>query len=305
MGENEVVSQGQNQDAGRRPWNALDEWKLRLQGRVLDGAKKASTFKLAMIANQLRFQAFTNIENDPTGGKVEAKLGSHDMYAIFAIVEAAVKDRAFKTAKVPCMKGPENEQVLESYVVIGRDSEQCVFIGLEPGPGSDCKSNMAFKIYPSSYHGLVRADGQEAVKAEISEYWATAWVQLMQNLCAAVLAFNGKDRSGQENVNGEPLADRPKPQWQGKSGGNGGGFQKKPWQGGNGGGGFKKPWQGGGGGNGGGFKKPWQGGGGGNGGGFQKKPWQGNQNSGGGGQAYGGEITVNESGEGFDDGMPF
>ena len=303
MGENEVVSQGQNQDAGRRPWNALDEWKLRLQGRVLDGAKKASTFKLAMIANQLRFQAFTNIENDPTGGKVEAKLGSHDMYAIFAIVEAAVADRAFKTAKVPCMKGPENEQVLESYVVIGRDSEQCVFIGLEPGPGSDCKSNMAFKLYPSSYHGLVRADGQEAGKAEISEYWASAWVSLMRVLCANVLSFNGKDRSGQENVNGEPLADRPKPQWQGKSGGNGGGFQKKPWQG-NGGGFQKKPWQGGGGGNGGGFKKPWQGGG--NGGGGYKKPWQGNQNSGGNsGSGYSGEITVNDSGDGFDDGMPF
>jgi hypothetical protein len=199
------------------------------------------------------------------------------------------------------MKGPENEQVLESYVVIGRDSEQCVFIGLEPGPGSDCKSNMAFKLYPSSYHGLVRADGQEAGKAEISEYWASAWVSLMRVLCANVLSFNGKDRSGQENVNGEPLADRPKPQWQGKSGG--GGFQKKPWQGGgNGGGGYKKPWQGGG--NGGGFqKKPWQGGG--NGGGY-KKPWQGNQQNSG-GQAYSGEITVNDSGngEGFDDGMPF
>lgn len=77
---------------------------------------------------------------------------------------------------------------------------------------------------------------------------------------------------------------------------------EKPWQG-NGGGFQKKPWQGGGGGNGGGFKKPWQGG---NGGGFQKKPWQGNQQNSG-GQAYSGEITVNDSGngEGFDDGMPF
>ena len=89
MGENETTNQGQNQDAGRRPWNALDEWKLRLQGRVLDGGRKPSTFKLAMIANQLRFQAFTNIENDPTGGKVEAKLGSIDMFAVLRAEEMA------------------------------------------------------------------------------------------------------------------------------------------------------------------------------------------------------------------------
>jgi len=305
MGENENMAQAPSQDAGKRPWNALDEWKLRLIGRVLDGAKKNSTLKLAMIANQLRFQAFTNIENDPTGGKVEAKLGAYDMYAVFKVIENAAANRDFKALSIPCKTGPESEQVLESTIIIGRDSEQCIFIALKPGPGSQCQTNMSFQFYPSSYHSLQRADGQETSKAEISEYWTFAWLELMRNLCGSVLAFSGKDRSGQENVNGEALAERPKQQWQGGgqkkpwqgNGGGGGGYQKKPWQGNNGGGGYQK--------------KPWQGNGGG-GGGYQKKPWQGNNGGGGNNNyqqkssnGYSGDISVNEGSEGFEDGIPF
>ena len=307
----------------RRPWNPLDEWKLRLESsEKLPGATRNATLKLASIANQLRFQVFTNVENDANGGKIEAKLGAANMYSVFEVLRMAIADPNFATLGIPCYTGPINEQVLESTVLIGRDSEKKVFIAVVAADKD--RPKVKFRFFPSTYHRLQDAAGKPVESQRISEIWATGWLNLMSNLCAAVLTKYGADRS--QNENSSAFAGKPAEQASGgnSQGNSGGGYQKKPWQGNNGGGFQKKPWQGGQGG--GGFqKKPWQGGQGG-GGGYQKKPWQGNNNGGNGGgfqkkwnndggyqkrenvakqeePIYEGDLGW--SGDGFDDDIPF
>ena len=310
----------------RRPWNPLDEWKLRLESsEKLPGATRNATLKVAMIANQLRFQVFTNVENDANGGKIEAKLGAADMYSIFEILRRAIADPNFATLGIPCYTGPLNEQVLESTVLVGRDSEKKVFVAVVAADKE--RPRVKFRFFPSSYHRLQDATGNPIDQQTISEIWASGWLNLMTHLCANVLSKYGSDRSQNENSSAysrKPSGDSSSAPAQ--HSGNSGGFQKKPWQGNNGDGGSfqKKPWQGNGGGGGGFQKKPWQGNNGGGGGGY-KKPWQGNKDGGSGGfqkkwksdegyqkrdnyskpeePVYEGDLGG--SGDGFDDDIPF
>ena len=256
----------------RRPWNPLDEWKLRLESsEKLPGATRNATLKIASIANQLRFQVFTNVENDANGGKIEAKLGAADMYSVFEILRMAIADPNFATLGIPCYTGPINEQVLESTVLVGRDSEKKVFIAVVAADKD--RPKVKFRFFPSTYHRLQDAAGKPVESQRISEIWATGWLNLMSNLCAGVLTKYGADRS--QNENSSAFSGKPAEQ---SGGGNSGGFQKKPWQGN-------------------------QGSGNGN---YQKKQWNGN---GGGGnnnyQQNQGQENKAAMTEGFDDNFPF
>src|SRR5574343_242901 len=182
----------------RRPWNALDEWKLRLEATEKpQGATRKPTLKIAMIANQLRFQVFTNVEGAEGGGIIQAKLGAVDMYAVFAVIRKAISDPEFTTKKIPCYTGPLDQQVLESTVVVGRDSEKCLFIAVSSA--DDKQPKIKFRFLPSTYHRLLDSTGKQESTKDISEYWATGWVTLIENLAAAVLAKDGADRSQNEN----------------------------------------------------------------------------------------------------------
>lgn len=308
---------------GKRPNNALDEWKLRLFGVVLDGAQRQSSCRVAMIANQLRFQVFTNVESAPDGGFYSARMSSPAMSAFLLGMEQILAGTR-ESIRMTCWNADDQKQkFLECTVLGGRTDQGEIFIGFAPDKegAKPCRFMLTF----DDWHRLLDREGNELSKREHSDLFAGGWLRILRDVSASVLAFNFKDRN--EDT---PAQDGAAPAQNG--GGNNGGYQKKQWGNQNGGGGNgnyqKKPWNGnGGGGNGNYQKKPWQGNGGGGGGNgnYQKKPWQGNQNGGGNNGGYqkkqwngngngngGGNNNQNQGqenkaamAEGFDDNFPF
>ena len=308
---------------GKRPNNALDEWKLRLFGAVLEGAQRQSSCRVAMIANQLRFQVFTNVESAPDGGFYSARMSSPAMSAFLLGMEQILAGTR-ESIRMTCWNADDQKQkFLECTVLGGRTDQGEIFIGFAPDKegAKPCRFMLTF----DDWHRLLDREGNELSKKEHSDLFAGGWLRILRDVSASVLAFNFKDRN--EDT---PAQDGAAPAQNG--GGNNGGYQKKQWGNQNGGGGNgnyqKKPWNGnGGGGNGNYQKKPWQGNGGGGGGNgnYQKKPWQGNQNGGGNNGGYqkkqwngngngnGGSNNNQNQGqenktamaEGFDDNFPF
>ena len=308
---------------GKRPNNALDEWKLRLFGAVLEGAQRQSSCRVAMIANQLRFQVFTNVESAPDGGFYSARMSSPAMSAFLLGMEQILAGTR-ESIRMTCWNADDQKQkFLECTVLGGRTDQGEIFIGFAPDKegAKPCRFMLTF----DDWHRLLDREGNELSKREHSDLFAGGWLRILRDVSASVLAFNFKDRN--EDT---PAQDGAAPAQNG--GGNNGGYQKKQWGNQNGGGGNgnyqKKPWNGnGGGGNGNYQKKPWQGNGGGGGGNgnYQKKPWQGNQNGGGNNGGYqkkqwngngngngGGNNNQNQGqenkaamAEGFDDNFPF
>ena len=308
---------------GKRPNNALDEWKLRLFGAVLEGAQRQSSCRVAMIANQLRFQVFTNVESAPDGGFYSARMSSPAMSAFLLGMEQILAGTR-ESIRMTCWNADDQKQkFLECTVLGGRTDQGEIFIGFAPDKegAKPCRFMLTF----DDWHRLLDREGNELSKKEHSDLFAGGWLRILRDVSASVLAFNFKDRNEDTPAqDGAATAQNgggnnggyQKKQWGNQNGGGGNGnYQKKPWNG-NGGGGNgnyqKKPWQGnggGGGGNGNYQKKPWQGNqnGGGNNGGYQKKQWNGNGNGNGGGNNNQNQGQENKAAmaEGFDDNFPF
>lgn len=322
----------QGQQEGKRPNNALDEWKLRLLGPVLEGAQRQSSMRVAMISNQLRFQVFTNLDDAPDKGMLQARMSSPVMNAFLIGMEQILAGTR-ENIRLTCQHVDDQKQrFLEITVLGGRTEAGEIFIGFAPekAGAKPCRFMLTF----DEFHQLLDREGEPLSKREHSDLFAAGWLRVLRDVSSSVLAFNFKDRNDEAPADGaaaQPAQQSGGYQGGGNSGGNNGGYQKKQWGnqgggngyqkkpwnkdgngGGNNGGYQKKPWQGGngGGGNGGYQKKPWNkdGNGGGNNGGYQKKPWQGNQGGNGGGgnnnQSQGRENTQ-AMGEGFDDNFPF
>ena len=274
---------------GKRPNNALDEWKLRLFGAVLEGAQRQSSCRVAMIANQLRFQVFTNVESAPDGGFYSARMSSPAMSAFLLGMEQILAGTR-ESIRMTCWNADDQKQkFLECTVLGGRTDQGEIFIGFAPDKegAKPCRFMLTF----DDWHRLLDREGNELSKKEHSDLFAGGWLRILRDVSASVLAFNFKDRN--EDT---PAQDGAAPAQNG--GGNNGGYQKKQW--GN---------QNGGGGNGNYQKKPWQGNqnGGGNNGGYQKKQWNGNGNGNGGGNNNQNQGQENKAAmaEGFDDNFPF
>ena len=274
---------------GKRPNNALDEWKLRLFGAVLEGAQRQSSCRVAMIANQLRFQVFTNVESAPDGGFYSARMSSPVMSAFLLGMEQILAGTR-ESIRITCWNADDQKQkFLECTVLGGRTDQGEIFIGFAPDKegAKPCRFMLTF----DDWHRLLDREGNELSKREHSDLFAGGWLRIMRDLAASVLAFNFKDRN--EDA---PAQDGAAPA-QNNGGGNNGGYQKKQW-GNQGGGNGNYP------------KKQWNGNGGGGNGNYQKKQWNNNGNGNGGGgnnnyQQNQGQENKAAMTEGFDDNFPF
>lgn len=229
--------------------NALDEMKLRLNGDIVKGARRPASLSMLMFGNQLRVSCYTNLENDVNRGRIEAKMDSITAYAFMQMIRDAINYQPGEKTSLECrtvQNGDFRNPVLETTLVVGRDQEGVIYIGVISADSQ--RARLKFPLAPTNFHSLCGPDNKPLGQAKVSELYSRAYVTLMENLCANVLDTHFR----------EPP---PRPQG-GQRGGNGGGFNRGGNGGGynrNGGGGYNRN----GGGNGGGYNRGGQGGGGG------------------------------------------
>lgn len=265
------------------------DWNLRIRGATLEGGEYPSSLAFEIYNGRPRIVYRTGLPGAVKDVLITAAFSLHGFNSHLVLLEKVVKGELdgfmVDTKGNPVLENGERSKEIKTLVrvKVERNTDGVITYTVSGGPD---RPRGEFELLPDEYHAFTKADRtplepklvSEIVAQGVIETWRPVMAALASQYGATVAAPTAPTASG-----GDGGGYQKKP-WQGNNqgGGNQGGYQKKEWGGNNQQGGYqKKPWQGNqGGGNQGGYqKKPWQGGGGNNqgGGGYQKKPWQGNQ----------------------------
>lgn len=174
-----------------RVLSALDEIKLRLTAEPVNGGKGRPSLSVRVVKNNIRMTVYTNVEGDAGGGKIEAALDSVNFFVFLKYLDQAIRSkdkfrRNIQNKNFVWTAGKRADTpTLVSTIVIEKDEEGCVFISII----NNLSTPVKFYFLPSSFHSYHGPDGQ-VNKAEETQVYASAWLELMSRLSAHVLAAN-------------------------------------------------------------------------------------------------------------------
>lgn len=171
--------------------NILSEFKTRLIGRPVDGAKKAPTFAFTINdKNDVSIKAYSNIEGDRGNGQISGRGDISVLFMITALVRAAVSckgafKRTVKHEDHSFIRGQRSERPMWQFDLdIVRDAGDAdVRLVLR----SYNRADLEFFFRPSDYHRIVDGEGRELSNAELSDGYALGWCEMVENLAADLL----------------------------------------------------------------------------------------------------------------------
>lgn len=212
-----------------RRLTALNEAKLRIYGEPVKGSKRSPWIGVSVFRNNPRLEVQTNVENDKNFGFINGNMDSGSFFMLLEVLKWVIAHDGKVQRRVPNKTGPINEIVDASAIFVGKDDEGCVYISVIDVDNE--RPKIKFIFTPSNYHTLTDETGGALTRAEISQFYAAGWAELMGKLIPAVLG----------NHYDPPPPREDKSKWQGNKGG--GGYNKPKWQGNKGGGGnnYQRP----------------------------------------------------------------
>lgn len=215
-----------NQNRQPRKLNALSEYKLRLIGDPVNGAKRPPTLGFSVNKNQPQIDVRTNVEGDKDYGRISAKLDTPTFFAILAAVQQMAEPgtapgtkQMFKNKATRFLNGRRSDPMLDTTVIIGRDNDGVVFIGVTSWEKE--RPIIKFPFRPSQMHEMVDGTGAPAPLSKISELFARGWCIAMGALVSEILHAEYVEPPPRDNAGG----GRPQGGGQGGNrGGYGGGY---------------------------------------------------------------------------------
>lgn len=164
--------------------NALSEWKLRVEGPFLEGAKFPSALGLSVIQNQPRLEVFTNIQNAPNKGIIRGAMSTPDFYLFLDLVRQSIDAEPGTQFRMPNRKGHPKRMEHVSTSVVGKDKNGMVYITVT----AEGQQKVKFTMGPSVHHaGLTDQNGDDIDPALVSRSFARGWVEMASKLVANVL----------------------------------------------------------------------------------------------------------------------
>lgn len=209
-----------------RAKNALDEYKLRLSCPPVQGAQKPGSFAISLVANNPRFDVYTNVPNDKNNGNIRAAMDMPTFYMVLAAMEDALTLEDSQVLKIQNLnhtffEGKRSEQPkLISTTCVGRDKEGCLFIAVV----AKDRPYLKFNLLPTNYHVMLGVDGNPLDKRAASNYFLRGYREMLKNMMAAVAVKEYVEPVKKDQQGGQQ-----------QRGGGGGGYQQNN-QGGGGGG---------------------------------------------------------------------
>lgn len=197
------MSQGQgNYQRAPLPKTALDEYKLRLVSDAPPkGARRPATLAFSVVKNNPRFTLFTNVDTDKDKGRLQAALDTHTLYAFLQLLRKVADGEpgtkfSIENKNHTYFNGQRStEPKLMSTIIVGKDDEGCVFMGVVANNITPVK----FIFGPTEYHMMVHKDGTPFTRAELSVLYAKGYADLLENLTANVLDSHYVEPEPREN----------------------------------------------------------------------------------------------------------
>lgn len=206
-----------------RKLTALNESKLRIFGEPVNGARRSPWIGVSVFRNNPRLEVQTNVEGDKNYGFINGNLDAASFFMMAKVLDWVIAHDGPTQRRVTNGTGPLNEIVPASTIYLGKDDEGCIYISVIDADKD--RPKIKFIFTPSNYHTLTDGQGGALSKAEISQFHAAGWMELICRLLPVVL--------GNDYIPPPPRDDKPayqgKKQWNNNDGG-----QKKQWNSGGG-----------------------------------------------------------------------
>jgi hypothetical protein len=181
-----------NQNRQPRKMNALSEYKLRLVGEPVNGAKRAPTLGFSVNKNNPQIDVRTNVEGDKDYGRISAKLDTPTLFTLLALLDQMADPSTPPNTKhqirnkaIRFINGRRSDPMLDTTIIVGRDAEGVVFIGVTSWEKE--RPIIKFPFRPSAMHELVDSTGAPVPLAKISEYCARGWANLVAQIIPTIL----------------------------------------------------------------------------------------------------------------------
>lgn len=208
------------------PKNEMDHPRLALKGNKHANGKTLPSFKVALLANILRFRVYTGVEGEKS---ISVKLDPREVEAVMKRIRDEVipnrEDHVLKMEKTSFWIGGKKRDTLgvEATIVVGRHNGK-VFISIY---GYNT-SKIAFPFTYGDAMKMYDADNNPLNPIDESNIAAYSWTKSIMGIAYPATVKNYKHPESNFNNNG------------GGNGGGGGGWNKGGNGGGNNGGGWNK-----------------------------------------------------------------
>lgn len=187
------MSDNNQQNGERAPAKRtiLSEFKTRLIGRPVDGAKKSPTFAFSINEkNEVSITVYSNIEGDRGNGLIKGKGDIGVLFMVTTLIRAAIATngpfrRVIKHEDHVFMRGQRSERPMWIFdLIIQRDSgDSDVRLILK----SYNRPDLEFYFRPTDYHRLYDGEGRELNSKEIADSYAIGYCEMLEDLASDLL----------------------------------------------------------------------------------------------------------------------
>lgn len=157
--------------------SALSDKKYALYGKRTD--KGVPKLAFSVFNGNPSMTVFPNDPADEQNGKpIKGKMDGIIFSTMIATALSVVDSEPGTTKRVELRDGPPNKTFPGSTVIIGRDEEGVVFMGL----AAKGRPNKKFELMPSAYLQLQDAQGNPLSRGEVSQYYARGYFNMIRYL---------------------------------------------------------------------------------------------------------------------------
>lgn len=170
----------------------LDEFKLALKARKLDGGDKAPTLRVGLNENNPRIRVKTNLPGDKNNGYIDAAFNSHGFYALLELIREIADLKHGGAWGIgldghPFIQGQRSKEKLPvGVVMIERSDDGRITITVSGGKN---RPVIPFDFMLDEYHHYKDSNGNPMPKDMAYRISARAWCSMMERFVAEALAL--------------------------------------------------------------------------------------------------------------------
>tara|TARA_B100000700_G_scaffold161579_2_gene178947 strand:- start:313 stop:993 length:681 start_codon:yes stop_codon:yes gene_type:complete len=179
--------------------SALSDKKYALYGKRTD--KGVPKLAFSVYNGNPSITVFPNDPSDEQNGKpIKGKMDGIIFSTMIATALSVVDSDPGTTKRVELRDGPPNKTFPGSTVIIGRDEEGVVFMGL----AAKGRPNKKFELMPSAYLQLQDSQGNVLPKGEVSQYYARGYFNMVRYLVEREVYDTYEPYTGPKGGPGKP-----------------------------------------------------------------------------------------------------
>lgn len=199
--------------------NILNDKKYKLFGKRTETGAAALSFDV--FRGNISITVFTNDPQDPEKKPIRCAIGPLIGFkSLVSMVHEATQAAPGYSKQLELLTGPPNKTFVDTSIVVGRDNDGIVYIGVR----KKGRPSKKFDLTTDVYYNLIDGQGNPLSPGDTSAIWARGFIDAIDSIVSAqaVETYASYDPA-QNQKRGQGGGNRGN--YQGGGGGNRGGYQ--------------------------------------------------------------------------------